>query len=102
MDFIIFVFVGILCVSLGARVFWAEERNKVFNKRIITVTDVRKYNQICGGLIIGFGIVAEVTLYFVISTDGWLSTVLTLLIILEAYIVMRLYNKVERKMLKRS
>jgi|GEM_PF-3496212 len=102
MDFIIFVFVGILCVSLGARVFWAEERNKVFNKRTITVTDVRKYNQICGGLIIGFGIVAEVTLYFVISTDGWLSTVLTLLIILEAYIVMRLYNKVERKMLKRS
>ena len=72
---ILFIFVGALCLLQGTKTFWAEERNTVFNKRPIQVTDVKKYNHFCGGLIIGFGVVAEITLYFMMATTGWVSTI---------------------------
>ena len=97
---ILLVFVAVLCLYVGMRVLSSTERNKVFNKRPIEVIDVKKYNTACGILVIGFGVVAEVTLFFMINTTGWVSSLLTLLLIPEAYLVVVIYNKIERKMLK--
>jgi len=97
---ILLVFVAVLCMYVGMRVLSSEERNKVFNKRPIEVKDVKKYNQACGFLVLGFGVVAEITLFFMVYNTGWISTVMTLLLIVEAYIVILIYNQIERKMLK--
>ena len=101
METILFVFIGMGCLMLGVRVFCAEERNKIFNKRPIEVTDVKKYNQLCGALIIGFGIVAVVTVYFMVYTSGIVSTLCTIGVIVEAFIVMFIYGLIEKKLLKR-
>ncbi len=98
---ILLVFVAVLCLYVGMKVLSSEERNKVFNKRPIEVIDVKKYNKACGFLIIGFTVAAEITLYFMISTTGWVSTLLTFLLIAEAYLIVVIYNKIESKMLKR-
>lgn len=97
METILFAFVGLLCLMLGVRVFCAEEQNKIFNKRPIKVTDVKKYNHVCGVLIIGYGVAAEITLYFLFGSKGWVSTVLTLAIVAESIILVAIYNMVERK-----
>lgn len=97
---ILLVFVAVLCLYVGMKVLSSEERNKVFNKRPIEVVDVKKYNKFCGFLVIGFGVVAEITLFLMISTTGWVSSLLTLLLIPEAYLVLLIYSKIERKMLK--
>jgi len=97
---ILLVFVAVLCLYVGMKVISSEERNKVFNKRPIEVKDVKKYNTACGILVIAFGVVAEVTIFFMISTTGWVSTVLTLLLIVEAFIVVLIYNQIEKKMIK--
>lgn len=101
MDVVLFVFVGMMCLMLGVRVFCAEERNKIFNKRPIEVTDVKKYNQLCGALIIGFGVAAEITIFFMVYTEGLVSTLCTLGIIAEAVIAMVIYQQIEKKMLKK-
>ena len=98
---IMFVFVGVMCLSLGIRTIYAEERNKIFNKRPIEVTDVKKYNLWCGLLIIGFGVAAEVTLYFMVYTPGIVGSLLTFGIIIEAVLVMVIYNQIEKKLLKK-
>ena len=98
---ILLAFVAILCLYVGMKVFCSEERNKVFNKRPIEVVDVKKYNRACGFLIFGFTAVAEVTLFFMISTTGWISTLLTFLLIAEAYLIVVIYNQIEKRMLKR-
>ena len=97
---VLLVFVAILCLYVGMKVMSSEERNKVFNKRPIQVKDVKKYNHACGILVIAFGVVAEITIFFMISTTGWISTVLTLLLIVEAFIVVLIYNQIEKKMIK--
>lgn len=102
MSFVIFVFIGGMCMYVGGKILSSEERNKVFNKFPIQVEDVKKYNQFCAALVIGFGVAAEITTYFAYLTSGVVSIVFTLLLIVEAYIVMKIYNKVERKMLKKD
>ena len=101
MAMILLVFVGVLCLYVGVRILGSEERNRVFNKRPIEVTDVKGYNRSCGILVLGFGVVAEITLYFMTSITTWVSSVLTLLLIAEAFGVVALYNRIERKYLKR-
>ncbi len=101
MDTILLVFVGVMCLWVGMKILCSEERNTVFNKRPIEVVDVKKYNQFCGYLVIGFGIVAEITLYFMCHVSGWLSGFFTILLIAEALLVVVIYNKVEFKMLKK-
>lgn len=101
METILFIFVGLGCLMLGTKVIGAEQRNKIFNKRPIEVTDVKMYNRLCGALIIGFGVVAEITLYFMVYTEGIVSTLCTMGIIVEAVLVMIVYNMIEKKMLKR-
>ncbi len=101
MDFIIFLFVALMCMNVAVKIFNCQERNKVFNKRPIEVTDVKKYNKFCGMLVIGFCIFAELTLYIGAVFGGWVSVVSTLALIGEAFLVMVVYNKAERKMLKK-
>lgn len=101
MDFVIFLFVALLCINAAAKIFSCEERNKVFNKRPIEVVDVKKYNKFCGYLVLVFGAAAEITLYVGNMFGGWTNLFCTLLLIGEAVLVMVVYNKVERKMLKK-
>ncbi len=102
MDTIIFMFIGILCLSLGIRVYISEEPNTIFNKFKIQVTDVKKYNHACGVLIIGFGVAAEITLLLSMIAIWWVRLILTAAIIAEAFAVMKIYKKIETKyMVKR-
>ncbi len=99
MDTMIMVFVGVMCLMLGMRVFAAEEQNKIFVKYPLKVKDVKKYNQACGALIIGFGIVAELTLMLMVSTEGIVSTICTFAVIVEALLVMVIYRQIEKSMM---
>ena len=101
MDTILFVIVGVLCMYVGVKILSSEERNRVFNKRPIEVTDVKKYNRDCGILVIGFGVVAEITLYFMTRITTWVSGLFTILLIVEAFFVVAIYNRIERKFLKK-
>ncbi len=97
MDTFILVFVGVMCLMLGVRVYNAEEQNKIFTKYPLIVSDVKKYNQACGALIIGFGVVAEITLFLMVCSEGLMSTLYTVGVILEAVLVMLIYRLIEKK-----
>jgi len=101
MDTILVVFVGVLCIWVGMKILCSEERNTVFNKRPIEVVDVKKYNRFCGFLVIGFGVVAEITICLMISVSGWLSALFTVLLVVEALLVGVIYSRVEIRMLKK-
>ncbi|MCM1025070.1 MAG: hypothetical protein NC432_01460 [Roseburia sp.] len=101
MDLILIMFVGGVCAYVAGKILSSEERNKVFNKRPIEVVDVKKYNRFCGLLVIGFGVVVEVTIIVSLIVGGIVSLLGTVLIILEAFAVMKIYNKNEIKMLKK-
>lgn len=102
MDLILFIFVGVMCFSAGAKILSSEERNKVFNKYHLEVVDVKKYNKACGWLVIGFGVAAELTLYLGSIIQGWYSIFFTLALVVEAVIVMKIYRKIETKMTKKQ
>lgn len=101
MSFFIFVFIGCTCMYVAAKILSSEERNKVFNKYPIQVEDVKKYNRFCAILVIGFGVAAELTMFCSYATGGFLGILFTILLIAEAYLTMKIYNKVEKKMLKK-
>lgn len=101
MDIVLIVFVGGLCAYVAGKILSSEERNQVFNKRPIEVVDVKKYNRFCGLLVIGFGVVAEITILAGLLLGGIGSLVCTILIAIEAFLVMKIYNKCEFKMLKK-
>lgn len=101
METIVFVFVGVMCLLLGVKTFSDEQQNKVFVRYPVPVKDVKKYNHFCGVLIIGFGIVAELTMYCMIVTDGWMSNLCTLGIIAEAILTVVIYRIGEKKMRER-
>lgn len=101
MDLILLLFIGGTCAYVGAKILSSDERNKVFNKFTIQVEDVKKYNKFCAKLVFGFGAVAVLTMFFTYLFGGWVSLVGTLLLIVEAYITMKIYNKGEKKMLKK-
>ena len=100
MDLILFIFIGGLCFSVAGKILSSEERNKVFTKYPIEVVDVKKYNKACGYLVIGFGVAAELTLFLGSLIQGWYSIFFTLALVVEAVIVMKIYNKIEAKMRK--
>ncbi len=62
---------------------------------------MKKYNKFCAKLVFGFGAVAVLTMFFTYLFGGWVSLVGTLLLIVEAYVTMKIYNKGEKKMLKK-
>lgn len=102
MRFVLFVFIGCMCIYEGAKILACEERNKVFNKFPIQVEDVKKYNRFCAGLVIGFGVAAEFTMYFAYLLGGIVSFLSAIFLVVEAYIVMKIYQKGEKKMLKKD
>ena len=101
-NLVAFTFVGIMCLYVGIKILCSEERTKVYNRFSIEVEDVKKYNQFCGWLTIGFGVVADITLLLMGNLQGWWSLVCTILLILEAVAVVKIYAKAEKKMLKKS
>jgi len=101
MDGILFIFVGVMCLYVAIKTISSPERNKVFNKRPIDVVDVKKYNQFCGALIIGFGVAAEITIVAMTLTTGIVSTLCTVGIIVEAILVVYIYQKFELRFLKK-
>ena len=101
LDGIIIVFVGVMSLYVAIKTFSSPERNKVFNKRPIDVVDVKKYNRFCGGLILGFGIVADITIVFMTMTTGVVSALCTVGVIVEAILVVYIYNKFELRFLKK-
>lgn len=100
MDFMIMVLVGVMCMYTGVKILSSEEQNKVFNKYHLEVTDVKKYNQYCGWLAIGFGIAASLTLYIGSLIKGWIGSLFSLALIGEAAVVLLLYRKIEAKLAK--
>lgn len=101
MDFIVLLFIGAMCMYISGKILGSEERNKVFNKYPIQVENVKKYNQFCAALVIGFGVAAEITMLLMFLTTGLVRFLLTLILVAEAVIVMKIYNKGEKKMLKK-
>lgn len=101
MNVILLLFIGGMCMYVGGKILSSDERNKVFNKYPIQVEDVKKYNRFCAALVIGFGVVAEITMFIASVSNGLVSFLLTLLLLVEAVIVMKIYNKGEKKMLKK-
>lgn len=101
MDVILYVAVGFMCVNVGVNILRSQDRNTVFNKRPIEVVDVKKYNRLCGILVLGFGAVAEITMFFMCNTTGWTSALFTLLIAVEAFLVAAIYGLIEKKLLKK-
>lgn len=102
MDTLFVLFIGMMCLMMGVRVFFAEEQTKVFNKRNLPLTDVRKYNKLCGALILGFGVIAEITIIFMIGSGGTLASFVTIPIIVEVGIVVLIYNQIEKRMIRKN
>lgn len=101
MDVVILVFVGVMCAYAAVSILNSKERNRIFNSRPIEVEDVKKYNRFCGFLVIGFGVVAEITIFIAVAFGGIVSMICTVAIVVEAFIVMKIYSKNEVKMLKK-
>lgn len=102
MDVIIFAFVLILCTTTGMREYNSEEQSKVFTKYPIRVNDVKKYNHFCGKLIIGFGLIAAVTMVLMTLFEGWISFIFGVLIIVEAIVLMKIYREGEKKFIQKK
>lgn len=98
---LIIVFVGVMCAYVAVKIFSATERTEVFNRRPIEVQDVKKYNRFCGYLVVGFGVAAELTLTIGILCGGVISIICIAVMLLEAYIVLRIYSKNEIKMIRK-
>lgn len=94
---ILYVVIGFICIMAGMKVFLEEEQNKVFNKRTLPLIDVKAYNHACGILIWGFGAVAEITCYLCLTSEGLLSNLLPLYILIEAVILMKIYFEIEKR-----
>lgn len=101
MDVVLIVFVGGLCAYVAGKILSSEERNQIFNRRPIEVVDVKKYNRFCGFLVIGFGVAVELTICVGFLFGGIINLICTILIVVEAFLVMKIYNKCEFKMLKK-
>lgn len=101
MEILILLMVAVSCAYVTAGIFNSKDRNNVFNKRSIEVTDVKKYNQSCGILVIGFGVAAEATLFVGFLIGGWAGSIATLLLIAEACGILKIYEKIEKKYIKK-
>lgn len=101
MNMLLLIFVAGLCMYVAGKILSSEERNRVFSKYSFEVEDVKKYNRFCAILVIAFGVVAELTLALSYLIEGWYSILFNLLLIAEAVIVMKIYSKGEKKMMKK-
>lgn len=103
MDTILFAFIAILCFYLGIKAYCEEsEITKVFTKYPPRITDVKKYNKFCGVLVIVFGLTADFTLIIASMFEGWVGTIVGLVIIPEAILLMVIYRKGEKKLMQKK
>ena len=101
MEKLLMIFITALCVSLGIRVFQTPGQAMVFTRSMLPLKDVKKYNYWCGGLIIGFGIVADAIILLFLSLGELWSYFLPIGIIAEAVLLMFLYSRVEKSMIRK-
>lgn len=101
MEIILFFIIGFSCLTKGVKTYQMEEQNKVFSKYPLRVTDVKKYNQFCGKVMIGFGMVAIITLSLMTLFEDWMKIVPLFMIIAEACIVMKIYRNGEKKFIQK-
>ena len=101
MEVILYTAVGLVCLSVGVNILRSPERNTVFNKRPIEVVDVKKYNRLCSMLVFSFGVIAETTMIFMCNTTGWISAIFTVLVVAESFLMVVIYNLIEKKLLKK-
>ncbi len=99
---VLYVAIGFICIMAGMRVFMDEEQTKVFNKRKLSLKDVKAYNHACGILVWGFGAVAEVTCYICLHSEGLWANLMPLYILVEAVILMQIYFRVEKNNIKNN
>lgn len=99
---VLYVAIGFICIMAGMRVFMDVEQTKVFNKRKLPLKDVKAYNHACGILVWGFGAVAEVTCYLCLHSEGLLANLMPLYILVEAVVLMQIYNRVEKNNIKNN
>lgn len=102
MDIVIMVIVAITCMSAAMSIFNAKERNTIFNKKPIEVTDVSAYNKRCGFLVLGFGAVAEITLVICFLFGSVTVALMPILLVVEAIFVIKIYEKIESKYIKKK
>ena len=91
-----------ICIMAGMKIFMDEEQTRVFNKRKLPLKDVKAYNRACGKLVWGFGVVAVITCYLCISSEGIWANLMPLYILVEAIVLMQIYNRVEKKSIKNN
>ncbi len=101
LEIVLFVVVGFTCLTKGVKTYQMEEQNKVFSKYSLRVTDVKGYNQFCGKLMIGFGVAAIITLFFMTLLEGWIKIALVLMVIAEACVIMKIYRNGEKKFMQK-
>ena len=95
MEFILLIFVMGTCFTQGYNAYTCEKQNKVFNKRNLPLKDVKAYNHFCGKLIYGFGIAASLTMLLTMIGISWLRIAGCVLLIIEAFILLKYYSKKE-------
>lgn len=95
MEFILLIFVMGTCFTQGYNAYNCEKQNKVFNKRNLPLKDVKAYNHFCGKLIYGFGVAASLTMLMTMLGIGWMRIAGCVLLIIEAFILLKYYGKKE-------
>lgn len=95
--YFLFVFIGVYCLWTFVKVYNAEEQNKIFTKFRFPVTDVRAYNKACAKLILGYGIVVEILILGLTLSTGIWSAICLLGIFVVSFIVVKIYQKIEKK-----
>ena len=101
MDLIIYVFAVGLCFTQGYNAYTSEKQTKVFNKRELPLKDVKEYNHFCGKLIYGFGVAAMITFGMMVMFSGAIFSIIgPILLIIEAYILIKVYSKNEIKYIR--
>ena len=67
----------------------------MFNKRNLPLKDVKEYNHFCGKLIYGFGVAASLTMLMTMLGIGWMRIAGCVLLIIEAFMLLKYYGKKE-------
>lgn len=101
MELVLFILIGIFCFYQASVAYMAEDQTHIFCKRKLALVDVKAYNKYCAKLIAGFGIVVEITMIFMIASSGWICSVLFVVVLAEAYGLLKIYSKNEIKFLRK-
>ena len=95
MDAIIIGVILAFCFVKGHNTYNLDTQNKVFNKRNLPLKDVKAYNQFCGKLIYAFGVAATLTMMIMMSGNPLISLLGCILLIAEAFVLVKIYAKKE-------